>query len=509
MWRIWKYLVSLKTAVWLIVGLSLLAMIGTLLPQGREAAEYLQAYPRLGHWILATGADDLYQGWLFFGLLALLALSTLLCTLTRLKLTRQRLFQRLIPLSPREILSLPVRIELDPTRVLIKRDAGWQTRVFDDGTAVHFRPVGRLALIGGALIHIGLLVLLGGGLWSRMVYVETVIHGMEGERVPVPPIAAVQAGAQADRYRRQIRAAQTFNASDARTVALAAEIGRLDEIYKKGVMEPAFKVSFEKLWVDLHDVSSTEEMPVTRNWNTQVSIQEAGQTLAGTVIRVNEPFSYGGYTFYQSDWKKIYREVRLNGVPVGEEGIRYLGSASVELIASLGAPIPLENSSYTIVVLDFWPDFRFMGAEPVSISDELRNPSARVAVYDGEGKLAGRAWAFGEDLEELAGHLSNLPIRFLVTGATPQFESVLQVAADPAVPLVWLGSLIMTLGMFLTLYVSYREEWMIEQPNGKVILAVNGNRAPFLLLDALRALVRRVAPSVELPDDLLRERKGS
>ncbi|HNV68773.1 MAG TPA: cytochrome c biogenesis protein ResB, partial [Candidatus Ozemobacteraceae bacterium] len=444
-----------------------------------------------------------------FGLLAVLALSTLLCTLTRLKLTRQRLFQRLDYLSPREILSLPVRVELDPTKVLLKRDTGWQSRTFDDGLVTHFRPVGRLALIGGALIHVGLLILLAGGLWSRTVYVETAIHGMEGERVALPTIEALQAGAQADRYRRQVRAAQSFNASDARMVALAAEIDRLDSIYKQGVMQPAFKISFDRLWVDVHEVASASDLPMTRNWNTQGTVQQADQVVASAVIRVNEPFSYGGLSFYQADWKKVYREVRLKGVPIGEEGIRYLGSQPIELIASLGAPISLENSSYTIVVLDFWPDFRFMGAEPVSVSDELRNPSARLAIYDGEGKLAGRAWAFGEELEELSGHLSNLPVRFLVTGAAPRFESVLQVAADPAIPVVWLGSLIMTLGMFLTLYVSYREEWMVEQTNGKVLLAVNGNRAPFLLLESLRSLLQRVAPEATLPEDLLRERSDT
>ena len=509
MWRIWKYLVSLKMAVWLIVALSVLAMIGTLLPQGGEAAEYLQLYPRLGHWILATGADDLYQGWLFFTFLALLALSTSLCTLTRLKLTRQRLFQRLELLAPREILSLPVRMEVDPAKVLIKRDSGWFSRSFPDGLTFHFRPAGRLALIGGALIHVGLLTLLAGGLWSRMTAVETAIHGMEGERIHIPPVESVRAGAQADRLRRQARNWQMFNASDSRIPALANEIERLDAVYKSGMSQPSFKVHFEKLWVDLHDASAVEGAPMTRNWNTRLEILENGQPAASAVVKVNEPFAWGGYSFYQADWRKIYREVRLKAIPIGEEGTRYLGSQPVDLIASIGAPVRIDVSSYTIVVLDFWPDFRFMGTEPVSVSDEMHNPSARLAVYDPEGKLVGRAWAFAKDMEEMTSHLSNLPLRFLVVSATPLFESGLQIAADPAVPVVWLGCLLMTIGMFLSLYVSYREEWMVEKPDGKVILAVNGNRAPFLMMDGLRQLVHRVAAEAEIPDDLLRDTRGN
>jgi len=91
-------------------------------------------------------------------------------------------------------------------------------------------------------------------------------------------------------------------------------------------------------------------------------------------------------------------------------------------------------------------------------------------------------------MAELAGHSSNLPYRFEVVSAEPVYETCLQISSDPGVTWVWLGCIVMTLGLFCTFYIAYYEEWLVIYPDGGVVAAVKGNRPPSILKPILENL---------------------
>lgn len=533
-----KFLVSLKTAVFLLALLSCLSIVGTLIPQEQESSDIRRQFPRAGNWILLLGFDDLYHSPPFVGALGLLSLCTLACTLTRLKLTRRRLFHRLEKVGVAEIRSFPVSREIhgveDPSRL----GQGWTRRDFEDGVSIFLRLHGRAALIGGLLIHIGLLIILSGGLWGSQVSVETAIRGMEGESLPLAPLEAVKAAQEADRLRRWGRRIQSENPEDPRLDGFRKHLEKLDEQYHKGLASPAFKLKVEKLWIDEHLPAIPGEPPQTSNWNSRVTVVESGRDVASAVIRVNEPFSWGSYTFFQADWTKKYRSIRVevsasDSAMVSSEPsnvsakaasssspLTTSSSASAALLSApaspsislsrntprvismpVGRPIKPDWCPFSLVVLDFFPDFKIMGEEFVSVSDELRNPAARIEAYDKDGKSIGRSWAFSRQLTEMSGHFSKLPYRFVVIDAEPAYETGLQVTSNPSVPVVWFGCILMTIGLFLSFYVTYREEWAVLKPDGKMILAVGGNRPPTMLASTLDHLVETVLHAPDLPSE--------
>ncbi len=488
-----KFLVSLKTAIFLITLLSLFAMIGTLLPQGQEADFYQANYPRTALWILTLGFDDLYHGWLFLIVMGLLALSTLACTLTRIQVTRRRFEHRLATATPSEIASLPVGRRFDQEQT--RRFAGFGTpsRTAEDGSVLHLRVTGRAALLGSPLLHIGFLLILIGGLGSHLFGVEMGISGGAGDRVAVPTVEAIRAAMQADRLRRQARTLQHTNPHDPRLAELQTRIDRLKGVYHGGLASPAFHLRFVDLWVDYYAEAATGAPPMVKSWNTRVEVLTPEGPASGAVLRVNEPFAYGGFTFYQADWSRKYRTVDLlvqsnpNATHPAE-----IGSEPLRMRLTVGEPFQPDWSSTTFLLLDFLPDFKIMGSQFVSVSDELRNPAARIVGHASDGALVGRAWAFSSQMSEMGHFFSSLPYRFVVEDAQPTFQSGLQVCHDPFVPLVWLGCLIMVAGLGLAFYLPYFEEWVVHRPNGVVLIALAGNRPAATLRHRLASLIGEV-----------------
>jgi cytochrome c biogenesis protein ResB len=492
---------SLRVAAVLLFLISLVSIAGTLIPQGLEQRDYLLRYPWAGHWILAFGVDDLYRGRLFVGLLGLLSCSTLVCTLTRWKVTRRRWLRR-SQAHPREIEALPVQTRIPGDRVHLPQSPDWVIRHLEDGRRFFFRASGRMSLLGGLLIHVGLLGILGGGLIDSMYGVETFIRGSVGDRVPVPPISALRAASKADRLSKMGRGIQGVNPNDSRIPTLEAEIKELVDQYEAGRTNPEFSMVFHHLRTEYYDhthpQSEQEDTQPGRvkNWNSSVTLEKATQILASGVLRVNEPLLFGGYAFYQSDWDKAFRQIQIQVRPAPTVTV----AAATEdedavwgMSATLKTPIRPAWSSMTFQILDFWPDFRVVDGQFFSASNELRNPMAQIEAYDETGKTVGRAWAFPGHLGRITGpHASNLPYSFAVIGASTVDRSGIQVACYPGTTVVWIGSFLFSLGMILTFYIGYFETWLIVSAGGDVLIAVSGNRGTRVLEGYLEKAVGEV-----------------
>jgi|GEM_PF-893236 len=502
-----KFLVSLRTAVFLIGVISILSLLGTLIPQGREISEYLIEFPKTGNWILALGIDDLYHGTLFTACLCILAVSALICMITRLKLTRRRLFESLERATIAQIQSYPIREKIPADQVKSVEYFDSPPKEFDNGARLYLKMTGKISLIGGILIHAGFLAILAGGLWGAWQGVETVIQGTQGEKISIPPIDAVRAAVKSDRLARIARGMQTIDSSNPKLREIASDVEELRLQYRKGIIDPLFKICFDDLWVDYHVSIASGESPAVKSWNTRVSIEEKGQKTASAAISVNEPFSYGPYRFFQADWSKKFKKVEFS---VTKYAANKSPAGDVKsLTLSVGTPFKPDWSPHTFLLMDFLPDFKIIGNEFVSVSDELRNPAGRIIAYNDQGKTVGKIWAFSEHLSELAGHVSDLPYSFVVQNAEPTFESGIQVSYDPGSNLVWIGCIVMTLGLLLCFYVYHREEWLAIKPDGTAILAVSGNRPSSMLRSDLEKIATVVTMETHTKTDDLNDEPDS
>lgn len=467
-------------------------MLGTFVPQSLEAHQYLERYPLIGHWILALGFDDMYHSLVFQACLWFLSVSTLVCILTRWKSTSRKLFSRLQNVSEKEIKAFEVgkTLQKSVNESVLARFP--EKKELPGPVNIALRTSGKSSLLGGMFIHIGFLMILAGGLIGVFYGVEMAVRGRAGEKVPVPELAAVRAARDADRISRDARNIRHFSPDAPVLEKYREEVEALHKEYIDGLASPAFYVEFNNLWVD-HHLDEQGQIKGIKSWNSAISFVTDGETLASGVTMVNQPVSFRDYSFFQANWSKSYRRivVRVDLLKDNPEWENFVAAgASFPIIVDFEIEKP-QSFSWTplqMVMQDFMPDFRIIDGRFISVSQELNNPAARIVAYDQKGGVAGRAWAFPDDRIMSPSHVSNLPFIFTFVGAEPEFESGLQMTYDPGKPLVWAGCLIFTLGLIMSFYIAYREEWLMTMPDGRILIAVTGNRPAESFRQNLQAL---------------------
>lgn len=243
-----------------------------------------------------------------------------------------------------------------------------------------------------------------------------------------------------------------------------------------------------------NDNNHNDNSKFVKNWNTLIEILNSNnEIIASGIIKVNQPFSFDNITFYQANWQKVYHTINLivTSNPISTEPSKLVSEPKF-LTLCLGEEVKPEWSSLTFTLFDFMPDFRIVDNNFVSISDEIRNPAARIVAYNQDGSIAGRAWAFSAK-QSNAGHIfSNLPYNFTFHSAQPKFQTGLQLSYDPYVWIVWLGCLFMICGLWLTFFIAYYEEWIVIRNNNLSIIAVNGNRPEANLKSKFIALTQEL-----------------
>ena len=65
--------------------IGLCSVIGSVIPQGETVAFYAKKYQQLHGYILMLGLNDVFHGWFFISVSALLCLNLTLCSLVRIR----------------------------------------------------------------------------------------------------------------------------------------------------------------------------------------------------------------------------------------------------------------------------------------------------------------------------------------------------------------------------------------------------------------------------------------
>ena len=489
---------SLRTAIILILLLTLLSIVGTLIPQRLEAINYIQSFPKCWQFILGMGFDDLYRSPLFVGILFLLSLSAVVCVIIRSNSTFARLFQRFNQASYDEISALTVSkvIKTAPSEDVLK---DYQIGRFSNNVKVAFKSSGKSALLGSLILHIGLVLIFLGGLFGLIFGVEMSITGKAGEKVPIPTLDVIRTAVKADNMSRKARHIRQFNPQDSRLEKMREEIEYLHKKYSEGIMKPEFKVAFDKLWVEHYeDVSSNKNQ--IKSWNTEVRFMEVASGTLHSVatetspmkIQVNYPVSYKNYGFYLASWNKNWKKLKMtvDYIPNVEGWKDYKpadGSFPQTIEVGISEAFTLKEFPYSIVVNSFLPDFRIAEGGFFNASQEIKNPAAMILAFDAKANCeVGHTWAFSEDKASMATHVSNLPLKFTFISADYEYESILQVTYDPGKPLVWIGCILFCFGMMLSFYIYYREEWILFNPDGSARIALKSNHPIEILQNELQ-----------------------
>ena len=441
-----KFLSSVKLAIFLIILITVASIVGTLIPQGRDAAEYAARYGRLAGFFTGLGLTTLYRSVWYLALLLLFALNTVVCTLTRLGPKNRRAFGPVRPSDAKALAAMRpsarFRLPGTPAEGRDKVSAALRARRYRvaasaaEGRIDLMARKRRLGWFGSDVVHAGLLVILAGGFVSGLGGLRADLALVEGQIADVP--------------------------------------------------RAPFQVRLDKF--------ETEYYPQGRvkDWKSTLTVVENGASVLTRVIEVNHPLRHKGYSFYQSSFGRDWDAARL-----GLEVRKPADAAFVKPISVRpGVPAAIDDPDVTrVVVRRFVPDFVMgEGGQVASRSDQPNNPAALVEAWKGEERVFS-GWIFARYPDFGQGHATGMKSK-MMPGAKPgpgpdapllavilkSYEpadySVIEAAHDPGVGFIWIGCALVTAGFFLAFYWPPREiKVVLQESQGRTELAAGGHAA--------------------------------
>lgn len=421
-----RFFSSVKLAIVLIIIITAASGLGTLIPQGRSAAEYAARYPVLSSLLIRLEITQLYHSWWYISLLFLFSLNIIICTLTRLSPKLRKAFKPRLDTGPKMLLTMKFNDR-------IRKNWGLETakhKTRELLSAFHYRlkektegqQIYLLArkktwgLFGSDFVHLGLLVILAGGIISGFSGLRTNLSISEGQILDVP--------------------------------------------------EADFQIRLDRFETEFYPNGSVKD------WKSHLSVIEEGQSLLTKVVEVNHPLSYKGFVFYQSsygwDWTNPTLEIWIKKT----EDPSYLKKAEMRI----GERVELEEKDMELAVLQFVPDFII--DENNRVQTRSRDPNNPAAFIEGfkTGERIFSGWIFAKfpDFSRLHSNVETDLSFELKNFKTSQYSGI-QVAKDPGVNLIWLGCILLMAGLFIAFYWPPREiKVLIEESHNKTDAILGG-----------------------------------
>jgi len=396
---------SLKLGIALLILIIILAIIGTLIPQEQGPEFYREHLPGSYGLIRFLDLDHLYRSPLFLSLVFLFLLNLLSCSLQQLpaRFRRLRIRDEKIlasgrqPSDKRDRSQLERWLERDPLRlVALFREKGYRVQTdSEENEKLFLARKGRPGLFGPELVHLGLIIIIVGGLISAIFSQRVSLALTEGQVEKIP--------------------GQTFSL-------------RLDRFTTEYYADGSVK-----------------------DWKSLVSVLENGQLRLQKTIEVNHPLKYGHLHFFQmgygQDWDRAEVELEISGPGVQIRTVNLRVGEAEE-----------PGTGIRVEVLNFLPDFGVKaGGQPFSRSTEPLNPAALVEISEG-GRQVFLGWVFPPPQVASHYQRSSRPeLKVSLKSFRAPAFSVLEASSDPGANLVWSGSVLLILGLLASFYLPYRE----------------------------------------------------
>ncbi|MCU0535892.1 MAG: cytochrome c biogenesis protein [Hydrococcus sp. Prado102] len=278
-----KIIADLRLAIVLLLVIAIFSISGTVIEQGQSLQFYKDNYPEnpalfgfiTWKFILGLGLNHVYSTWWFLSILILFGTSLITCTFTRqlpaLKVARRWKYYQ----QSRQFQKLALSAELNTGSLnslfpsLEKR--GY--KVFQEDNTLYARK-GIIGKIGPIIVHIGIIVILLGGIWG------------------------------------------TFTGFLAQEMVASGETFQVKNIFEAGPLAASqvpkdWGVKVNRFWINY-----TANGDIDQFYSDLSVVNKQGEELDRKTIYVNEPLRYQGVTFYQTDWGIAAVRVQINNSPI-------------------------------------------------------------------------------------------------------------------------------------------------------------------------------------------------
>ncbi len=432
---IWKFFISVKLTVVLLLTLASTSVIGTLIPQNANPEGYFRTYGAFLYRLFdLLNIFDMYHSWWFRLLLLLLICNIIVCSVERLSSTFKLIFPKKVSfrrstferIKQNEQFADPrTPDELEPafTAVVRKTFGTLHVEKIDAGLTL-FAEKWRWTRIGVYVVHTSILFMIVGAMIGSLFGFSGYINIPEGERID----------------HVQLR-------NSTRVQPLGFEVQNND-----------FDVSF-------YPNGSPKE------FRSNLTIRENNQDVLSKEIIVNDPLRYKGISLFLSNYGEIAPErqpepafsaddIQLSFL-VNTSGMRYSRKAEI------GRPLEIPEGMGKLVLMEMRESASFMGqnigqalvgiitpkgGQPVEVTlpihfpnfDKMRKGNVVISV------------AHQHKHEQTARKPEDI-----------RYYSGLQIVKDPGVWVVYSGFIIMIAGILITFFMSHQQVCIDISTKGK------------------------------------------
>jgi cytochrome c biogenesis protein len=403
------WLASLKLTLFVFFALAAASVIGTLLPQGLSPAELHKHFPTMGSFIDFLGLTNLYHTSWFRVLLLLLCTNLLVCTIDRLPKTIRLIQKREDPFDSNKLTKFAY------SRVFAtSMPPGQAQSIVGDVVSELFDPLREIQSSGSFC------AVSEKGRWSRlMVYgvhvsvLVVLVGALTGSILGFKGFMNLPEGATSD------------------------EITLSDQ---ESTLTLPFQIRCDKFDVSFYDTGAPKD------FRSDLAIVEDGKEILKESIRVNDPLTYKGVTFYQASYGSILKqaEIELTDRDSGKK---------VTMLLPFREPKTIPGTKDQLQISEYQENLMRVG------------PALGILIgKEGQQSPTG-SWILVDKPDFHGNRVLNYQIRVLRTELS--HYTGLQVKRDPGVWFVWAGFSFMILGIGLTFYSSHKKIWVHAQPDRK------------------------------------------
>ncbi len=456
--RIWNLFSSIKLAVVVFSIISATSIVGTVIEQQAEPERNIKLLekffglnfaPTVFRILDTLGFTDMFRSWWFMALLFIFTANLVICSIERLPKIWKLVKEPIKPLTPERLNALSIKREIilkekvdkatdHAGAVLKKYGFGDAVRKEDKGVQLYAEK-GRYSRLGVYVTHLSILLILAGAVIGMLFGFNASLNLPEGNSSVVA-------------YK-----------SNGMKIPLGFEI-RCDN----------FNVSFY----------ANSDTP--KSYKSRLTILENGSEVIKKVIDVNNPLHYKGITFYQASYGYSPRADSIFQLAVTSNN-----GTKEDVNVKFGESFSIPGTSVTGKVLDFSPAIALDESGKLYTYEEMMlNPAAFVE-FSENGTMKYRQWI-----------LVRSPQTWKVADGMVEFKHLwgaqytgLQVRKDPGVWVVYLGCLIMAIGLYTSFFMGHCRVWIWvrdEKGGSRVVIAGSANKNKISFEQTIDKITREI-----------------
>ncbi len=233
-----------------------------------------------------------------------------------------------------------------------------------------------------------------------------------------------------------------------------------------------------------------------KDYLATLTVLDGGEEKFTKVVEVNFPLRYKGYTFYQSSYRQSAANV--NGVILEVSGLAPLALDSVVTL-EIGKKLPLPLFNCTLSAIQFIPDFRLDGDSVYTASTEPNNPAVKI-LMETPGKESKEQWLFLKYPQFHQQQSGPVQLQFLDINSDQALYTGLQASRKPGSELVWIGIVLMSFGLILSFYIFHRQIWIVVENTGeslKIHLGGKINKSQEVFKNEFNEMVKELNKNIK------------